>query len=138
MVEVVINYDKEENLFKAYEPTTDTLLITSSLGDTFNKLENHLLQFGLIAGSLLSNQDIIYHIDSPTFIAMVQSNANLLKRLNNAPSGFMISSQRLGIGSGKTNNNGDWKNKKSSGNSKKTGTFSKSNLTGANKKFGNK
>lgn len=138
MVEVVINYDKEESLFKAYEPTTDTLLITSSLGDTFNKLEHHLLQYGLIAGSLLSNQDIIYHIDSPTFIAMVQSNANLLKRLNNAPSGFMISSQRLGIGSGKANNNGDWKNRKSSGNSKKTGTFSKSNLSGANKKFGNK
>ena len=95
MVEVVINYDVENKLYKAYEPSTDTLFVTSSLGDTFNKLEAHLLQFGLIAGSLLSEQNITYHLDSPTFIAIVQSNANLLKRLNNAPSGFMVSSQRL-------------------------------------------
>ena len=139
MVEVVINYDRENNVFKAYEPTTDTLFVTASLGDTFNKLEAHLLQYGLIAGSLLADQNITYHLDSPTFVAMVQSNANLLKRLNNAPSGFMISSQRLGLGSGMNSNNGkDWKNKKSGYSNKKTGTFSKSNLSGANKKFGNK
>ena len=137
MVEVVINYDKDSNVFKAYEPSTDTIFITASLGDTFNKLEAHLLQYGLIASSLFSDQNITYHLDSPTFIAMVQSNANLLKRLNNAPSGFMISSQRLGLGSG-TSNSKDRGNKKSGSSNKKAGSFSKSNLTGANKKFGNK
>ena len=131
MVEVVINYDVENKLYKAYEPSTDTLFVTSSLGDTFNKLEAHLLQFGLIAGSLLSEQNITYHLDSPTFIAIVQSNANLLKRLNNAPSGFMVSSQRLGLGTGQQGGGGN-KDRKN------TGTFSKSNLGNASKKFGEK
>ena len=136
MVEVVINYDVENKLYKAYEPSTDTLFVTSSLGDTFNKLEAHLLQFGLIAGSLLSEQNITYHLDSPTFIAIVQSNANLLKRLNNAPSGFMVSSQRLGLGTGQQGGgNKDWKKR---GQRKNTGTFSKSNLGNASKKFGEK
>jgi len=134
MVEVVINYDVENKLYKAYEPSTDTLFVTSSLGDTFNKLEAHLLQFGLIAGSLLSEQNITYHLDSPTFIAIVQSNANLLKRLNNAPSGFMVSSQRLGLGTGQQGG-GDWKKR---GQRKNNGTFSKSNLGNASKKFGEK
>ena len=132
MVEVVINYDKENKLFKAYEPSTDTLFVTSSLGDTFNKLEAHLKQFGLIAGSLLADQNITYHLDSPTFISIVQSNANLLKRLNNAPTGFMISQQRLGLGSGGGNDRKEnWKK-----GGKRSGTFSKSNLGNASKKFG--
>lgn len=135
MVEVVINYDKENKLFKAYEPSTDTLFVTSSLGDTFNKLEAHLKQFGLIAGSLLADQNITYHLDSPTFISIVQSNANLLKRLNNAPTGFMISQQRLGLGSGGGNDRKEnWK--KGGNNKRRSGTFSKSNLGNASKKFG--
>ncbi len=133
MVDIVINFDKEQNVFKAYEPSTDTLFVTSSLGDTFNKIEAHLKQYGLIAGTLLGDQNITYHLDSPTFIAMVQSNANLLKRLNNAPTGFMISQQRLGLGT--TNNGPNSKNYGGKG-KKKTGQFSKSNLNGANKKFG--
>jgi hypothetical protein len=129
MVDIVINFNQEKNLYVAYEGTTDTILMTASLGDTFNKLEEHLKNYGLIAGNLLSEQNITYHIDSPTFIAMVKSNATLLKRLNNAPSGFMISSQRLGINNNNTNNN---KKKK------REGTFSKSNLTNSTKKLGMK
>ena len=133
MVDVVIGFDKEKNLFMAYEQTTDSLFITSSLGDTFNKLEEHLRKCGIIADSLLSEQNITYHIDSPTFVAMVKSNANLLKRLNNAPSGFMVSSQRLGINN--SNNNRDYKKNSKR---KKEGTFSKSNFTGSIKKLGMK
>lgn len=132
MVDIVINFDKDQNVFKAYEPSTDTLFVTSSLGETFNKIEAHLKQYGLIAGTLLGDQNITYHLDSPTFIAMVQSNANLLKRLNNAPTGFMISQQRLGLGTGNNNNSTKNYGKKQ----RKTGQFSKSNLNGANKKFG--
>lgn len=129
MIDVVISFNKEKNLYVAYEKTTDTLLMTSSLGDTFNKLEEHLKNFGIIAGNLLSEQDIMYHIDSTTFVSLVKSNADLLKRLNNAPSGFLISSQRLGINS---SNNDKSKSKKR----KREGTFSKSNLTNSIKKLG--
>lgn len=129
MIDVVISFNKEKNLYVAYEKTTDTLLMTTSLGDTFNKLEEHLKNFGIIAGNLLSEQDIMYHIDSTTFVSLVKSNADLLKRLNNAPSGFLISSQRLGINS---SNNDKSKSKKR----KREGTFSKSNLTNSIKKLG--
>ena len=128
MIDVVISFNKEKNLYVAYEKTTDTLLMTSSLGDTFNKLEEHLKNFGIIAGNLLSEQDIMYHIDSTTFVSLVKSNADLLKRLNNAPSGFLISSQRLGINSSSNDN----KSKKR----RREGTFSKSNLTNSTKKLG--
>jgi len=137
MVEVVINFDQDNNVYKAYEPTTDTIFVTTSLGDTFNKLEEHLKQSGLIAGSLLSDLNITYHLDSPTFIAMVKSNASLLKRLNSAPTSFMMSSQRLGINNNKEKS---WDKEKDYNGKKrrKSGTFSKSNLTKSYKKFDNK
>jgi len=139
MVDVVIGFDKDKNLYQAYEQLTDTLLVTSSLGDTFNKLEKHLKDCGIIAGDLLSEQNITYHIDSPTFIAMVKSNADLLKRLNNAPSSFMVSSQKLGISNYKTrdrdrgNDNSGFKKSK-----RKRESFSKSNIIGSVKKLGMK
>lgn len=131
MVEVVINYDPSDKVYKAYEPSTDTLFITASLGETFNNLEAHLLKMGLIAGSLLAEQDITYHLDSATFIAMVKSNATLLKRLNNAPSSFMMSEKRLGI-----SNSGKDNNKPGSKKDRKMQMFSKSNFMAASKKFG--
>jgi hypothetical protein len=70
---------------------------------------------------------------------MVSSNVSLLKRLNTAPSGFMISSQRFGIQQNNSQNNqkGDLKDYKKKYN-RSTGTFSKSSFNTSNKKFGNK
>lgn len=136
MVEVVINFDSNNKVYKAYEPSTDTLFVTTSLGDTFNKLEAHLLQSGLIASSILSDQNVTYHLDSSTFIAMVKSNADLLKRLNNAPTSFMMSSQKLGINNNKEKS---WdKEKEVNKRRRKSGLFSKSNFTKAYKKFDSK
>ena len=139
MIDVVVNFDPARGEFKLYEPTTDTLLITTSLGETFAKLDEFLKSRGLIASSILSTADVNYHIDSATFIAMVKSNADLLKRLNNAPSGFMISSNRFGITPGQSSLGGDKKDYKRGGSGKgkrKTATFSKSSFIGSSKKFG--
>lgn len=135
MIDVVINFDESKGEFKLYEPTTDTLLITTSLGETFGKLDEFLREQGLIATNILSTADINYHIDSVTFIAMVKSNADLLKRLNTAPSGFTISSNRFGITPGQGfKDSGSFQNQKKS---KKTKvTFSKSSFKNSNKKFG--
>jgi len=140
MIDVVIGFDKEKEEFNLYEPTTDTLLITTSLGELFIKFDEFLKLNGLIQGAdILNTAEINYHIDSATFIAMVSSNVSLLKRLNTAPSGFMISSQRFGIQNNNNNNNqkGDFKEYKKKYN-KSTGTFSKSSFNSSNKKFGNK
>lgn len=141
MIDVVINYDITKNEFRLYEPTTDTLLITTSLGETFGKLDEFLRSRGLIASTILSTADINYHIDSATFIAMVKSNADLLKRLNNAPSGFMISSNRFGITPGQSsfNNTSSFQDQYKKGKSKSRkskATFSKSSFTNSSKKFG--
>lgn len=140
MIDVVIGFDKEKGEFNLYEPTTDTLLITTSLGELFIKFDEFLKLNGLIQGAdILNTAEINYHIDSATFIAMVSSNVTLLKRLNTAPSGFMVSSQRFGIQNNNFQNNqkGDFKDYKKKYN-KSTGTFSKSSFSHSNKKFGNK
>ena len=93
----------------------------------------------MIMGDLLGDDSIRYHIDSATLLAMVESNANLLKRLSQAPSGFMISSQRFGQSttspSSSGNRGGGQKKQKFGGSG---GTFSKSKFNESYKKFGDK
>lgn len=135
MIDVVVNFDQSSGEFKLYEPTTDTLLITTSLGETFAKLDEFLKDRGLIATNILSTADINYHIDSATFIAMVKSNVDLLKRLNTAPSGFTISSNRFGIVPGQNSFKDSFQDSKK-GRKKSKATFSKSSFNNSSKKFG--
>ena len=139
MIDIVIEYDKEEQVYKMYEPSTDTLLVTTSLGESFVKLSEFLKSQGLIMSDILGADDIRYHIDSATFLGMVESNVNLLKRLNQAPSGFMISGQRFGQSTTSGSNGKGFSGQ--SGSNKKfksTGTFSKSKFNESYKKFGDK
>lgn len=145
MIEIVVNYDKNRKLFIVYEPTTETLFLTASLGESFLKLSQFLKEQGMIESDILQTDNISYHIDSATFFAMVESNVNLLKRLSQAPSGFTISSQRFGVNPSSGNNSLGTNNiqkgssTSSFGTSKKkksTGTFSKSGFKNSNKKFG--
>ena len=137
MIDVVIGYDKEDQVYKVYEPSTDTLLVTTSLGESFIKLSEFLKSKGMIPGDLLGDDNVRYHIDSATLLAMVESNANLLKRLNQAPSGFMISGQRFGQSttSSSSSNKGGQKKQKFGGSG---GTFSKSKFNESYKKFGDR
>ena len=92
----------------------------------------------MIMGDLLGDDNVRYHIDSATLLAMVESNANLLKRLNQAPSGFMISGQRFGqstTSSSQNSNKSGGKKQKFGGSG---GTFSKSKFNESYKKFGDK
>lgn len=138
MIEVVVKFDKSKGLYVVYEPTTETLFLTASLGESFLKLSQFLQEKGMIEGDLLHADNVSYHIDSACFASMVESNANLLKRLSQAPSGFTISSQRFG-----STGTGNELKKDSSSNSnnarmgrKSTGTFSKSAFKNSYKKFG--
>jgi hypothetical protein len=137
MIDVVIGFDKEEQVYKVYEPSTDTLLVTTSLGESFIKLSEFLKSKGMIMGDLLGDDNVRYHIDSATLLAMVESNANLLKRLSQAPSGFMISGQRFGQSttSSSSSNKGGQKKQKFGGTG---GTFSKSKFNESYKKFGDR
>lgn len=141
MIDVVINYDLEKNEYKIYEPTTDTILITTSLGETFIKLDEFLKQNKLITTNILNTEEVNYHLDSMTFIALVKSNVDLLKRLNTAPSGFTTSSQRFGQPTSsfsknkKSDSNFDSENK-SSKNRHNYGTFSKTSFRNSGRKFG--
>lgn len=140
MIEVVVKFDKSRGLYVIYEPTTETLFLTASLGESFLKLSQFLQERGMIDKDILQSDNISYHIDSACFIAMVESNANLLKRLSQAPSGFTISSQRFGVSPALSSGQGLQKKKGPNDNyrsgKKSTGTFSKSGFKNANKKFG--
>lgn len=96
MIEIVINYSKEDNKFKIYEPVTDTLLISSSLTEALVNLSGYLMSSGMISGDILNYPDISYHLDSATLQEIVKSNVTLMQRLREAPSGFTIASQKFG------------------------------------------
>ena len=132
-MEVVINYREDEKQYVLYEASTDTIIITESLGEMFLKLNELLYNTGTQM-DMFSSDAINYHLDSATFKAIIGTNINLLKRLNTAPSGFQTSTQRFGGGIQQVQQN-KGEGFKASG---KTGTFSKSSFKNANKKFGNK
>lgn len=143
MIEIVINYDSVNNVFKVYEPTTDTLLITASITESFVKLSDFLQSQNMINSDILKTQEISYHIDSATFIAMVESNVKLMKRLNSSPSSFTTSSQRFGVSPYQANtafqqkkNGNNYNGSKNKSRNKNMGTFSKTSFNSSNKKFG--
>lgn len=132
-MDVVINYNEDKKQYVLYEGSTDTIIITESLGEMFMKLNELLYNTGTQM-DIFSSDQINYHLDSATFKAIIGTNINLLKRLNTAPSGFQTSTQRFGGGiqpAQQKENSGF----KASG---KTGTFSKSSFKYSYKKFGNK
>ena len=136
MIEIVINYDQGLGLFKLYEPQTDTLLMTSGLGDLFIQISDVLKERGLIAADIFSQADVMYHVDSLTILALIENNVNLLKRLNTAPSGFTVSSQRFGVSqqqSQQSNGNNNYSGKKRKAGQ---GVFKNSAFRNSNKKFG--
>lgn len=132
-MDVVINYNEDKKQYILYEESTDTIIITESLGEMFMKLNELLYNTGTQM-DIFSSDQINYHLDSATFKAIIGTNINLLKRLNTAPSGFQTSTQRFGGGiqpAQQKENSGF----KASG---KTGTFAKSSFKYSYKKFGNK
>jgi len=156
MIDVVINYDKAKKEYRLYEPTTDTIIITSNLSETFIKLSELLVSTGMIPdGDILNTNLVIYHLDSGTLISMVESNVNLLKRLTQqAPSIFTSAARKFGGVSAsnsllsssqssfqkKNDYNNRETDKKSGGNNstllKSSGVFSKSSFKSSQKKFG--
>ena len=152
MINVVINYDSQTKEYRLYEPTTDTIIITSNLSETFIKLSEFLVSSGMITGDLLNTDQVTYHLDSGTLISMVESNVNLLKRLmQQAPSVFASASQKFKGGAScggllpsqvaaqKTFNNNNNNSRKSTTDSFRgsSGVFSKSSFKNTKKKFGN-
>ena len=132
MIEIVIKH--EDGKYKVYEPTTSTLLISQSLGDAFINLSSFLWSEGFLSEdqNILNYPEISYHFDSETMQALIESNVKLLKRIQTAPSGFTISSQKFGgsvsTSTPKNKNKRDWK--------KKSAGFSKGGFISAQKKFG--
>jgi hypothetical protein len=66
------------------------------------KLNDFLKSENLVKDDILNTADVSYHIDLYTMSTMIRSNANLLKRLSTASSGFTISTQKFG--SNRSNN----------------------------------
>ena len=96
MIEIVVNYDKESKNFRIYESTTQTLLISDTLGDGFKNLSEFLRQSGLITTNIVEEPGILYHIDSYTFSEIIKSNQNLLTRVKEVTSEFKNSAQKFG------------------------------------------
>lgn len=133
MVEIVINYDKEKEVYKVFEPTSNTLLVSTNISQALIGLSDFLIKSGLEKNNILESPDISYHIDSATMRAMVESNFALLKRLSQAPTGFMMSQQRFGSTPQKSSSDGKSKNF-----GRSSSTFSHGSFNSSNRKFGGK
>lgn len=150
MIEILIKYLPDKDCYGVYEPTTDTLLVSSSISESLVSLSNFLKESGMTSTDIINSDNIIYHLDSRTMRGIIENNINLMKRLSNAPSGFMISSQRFGSSltsstqlSNSSDNKNDFGKTKKFGNSnfggKKSGGFSgNSGFKSSYKKFGGK
>ena len=123
-------------MFGVYEPTTNTYMLSANPSEALVYLEKFLKESQMISTGLLECNDISYHLDSYSMKAMIESNVALMKRLNSAPSGFTISTQRFG---GSSSGDGNKKKKDSGkGDWKGGGSFSKGSFRGSYKKFGSK
>lgn len=98
-MDIVINYDPGTKEYKIYEPTTDSMIVSMNLTEGLVNLNLFLKSSGLISedSDILLSKNIGYHLDSETFIAMIQSNVDLLKRLQSGPSEFKKSAGKFGL-----------------------------------------
>lgn len=140
MIEIVINYDPQEKHYKIYEPSTQNLIVSQNLTEALTTLNTFLCMMGMIQGSILTAEEISYHLDFWSMKAIIESNAALIKRLQSAPSGFTISGQKFGSSSGLTTK----KKEKSDWGAESRKKFKSGNFSGNNgfkqsyKKFGSK
>lgn len=98
MIEIVIKYDPSKAQYLIYEPSTDTMMASGNLTEALVLLSEFLINSGFATTDILQCDNISYHIDSATMKSIVEGNLNLIKRLQTAPSGFMMSSARFGGG----------------------------------------
>lgn len=145
-MDIVINYDSQTKEYKIYEPTTNSMIISMNLTEGLVNLNLFLKSSGLILeeSDILLSKDIEYHLDSETFIAMIQSNVDLLKRLQSGPSEFKKSAGKFGLPSAshtyvpkskKTSSFSDM-GKKNSGFSRGSKNFSSGSFSGSKNGFG--
>lgn len=135
MIEIVICYDQDKQVYKIYEPSTDSLMVSANLTEALVVLNKFLHEQGLSNEDLLECDNISYHIDSKTMKSIIKGNLTLIKRLQTAPSGFMMSAQKFGATStsgGSQNSATDFKGKGKSG---KGGSGSFNGATGFKQSF---
>ena len=96
-MDIVINYDPTTKEYKLYEPSTDSLILSTNLTEGLVNLNEFLKSSGLVSEDILNSADIGYHLDSETFIAMIKSNVDLLKRIQSGPSEFKKSAGKFGL-----------------------------------------
>ena len=129
MIEIVISFDPQKQYIKIYDPRSDSLMVSANLTEALCILNKFLLDSGMIKEDILKSPDISYHIDSYTMKGIIEGNLKYVKRLNQAPSGFQISSQRFN-NSNSGQQGGEKRRKSNSGLASATGFRS------AYKKFG--
>lgn len=145
-MDIVINYDPSTKEYKLYEPSTDSLILSMSLTEGLVNLNEFLKSSGLISEDILGSTNIGYHLDSETFIAMIKSNVELLKRIQSGPSEFKKSAGKFGLPQGQSgyvpkskryNGSGGFGDKKAGGDfSRGSKNFSGGSFSGSKSGFG--
>ena len=97
MTEIVVNFDSSKGEYQIYESTSQTLILSQTLGEGFSNLNLFLIQSGQVSQSILEDKNIIYHFDAHTFQEIIKSNMALMKRVSDIPSEFKNSASKFGM-----------------------------------------
>ena len=58
MIEILINYVQDKKCFGVYEPSSDTIMYSSNLGEALVNLSKFLKDSGMISTDMLGSNDI--------------------------------------------------------------------------------
>lgn len=137
MTDIVVNFDPSKGVFQIYESTTQTLLISQSLGEGFQGLNQFLLSKGLIQKSILEDSEVLYHFDSYTFQEIIKSNMSLMKRVSDIPSEFKNSASKFGTSTGVPKDKQNFSRGSKNFQKNKMSGFKSSSFGKSHSKFGN-
>lgn len=98
-MQVTINYDLNDEEYKLYVKELDALFTSDELFKVIVIFNTYLMELYGAEFNVLKSDEIDYIMDSYTMRQMIQSNVNLLKRLNRQPSAFQESANRFGASS---------------------------------------
>lgn len=99
MIDVVINYDLDLEIFKLYYKDLDVVFTSEEMFKVLVLFNSFISEHYGENFNILNSTEINYILDSYSMKQMILSNVKLIKRLSKMPSAFQQSNERFGSSS---------------------------------------
>lgn len=99
MIDVIINYDSDLEVFKLYYKDLDVVFTSEEMFKVLVLFNSFISEHYGENFNILNSTEINYILDSHSMKQMILSNVKLIKRLSRMPSAFQKSNERFGSNS---------------------------------------